>query len=98
VTPVGLLPGGGYSIARDMNNRAQIVGEAGAGSGNVHGFLWEEGALYDLGVPPGGASSRAVAISDRGDIAGSVTTASGESHAVLWRRIAPGGETVAGRP
>ena len=98
VTPVGLLPGGGYSIARDMNNRAQIVGEAGAASGNVHGFLWEEGALYDLGVPPGAASSRAVAISDRGDIAGSVSTASGESHAVLWRRIAPGGETVAGRP
>lgn len=98
LTPVGSLPGGGYSRARDMNNHAQVVGEAGASSGEVHGFLWEGGVLYDLGTPPGGTSSSAVAISDRGDIVGSVTTASGESRAVLWRRITPVGEMVAGRP
>jgi len=97
LTPVGSLPGGGYSRARDMNNHAQVVGEAGASSGEVHGFLWEGGVLYDLGTPPGGVSSSAVAISDRGDIVGSVTTASGESRAVLWRRIAPLGEMVAAR-
>lgn len=96
LTPIGSLPGGGYSRAYDMNNHAQVVGEAGASSGEAHGFLWEGGVLYDLGTPPGGASSSAVAISERGDIVGSVTTASGESRAVLWRRITPVGEMVAG--
>jgi len=48
-----------------------------------HAFIWESGALTDLGTL-GGPRSDAVALNDRGQVVGSSTTASGETHAFFW--------------
>ncbi len=74
----------------DINNRGQIVGNLlRTASGEVHAFVWEKGALVDLGTL-GGLRSFAVSINERGEIVGGSTF--GESrilfHAVLWTRAA----------
>jgi probable HAF family extracellular repeat protein len=49
----------------------------------VHAFLWENGAMTDLGTL-GGNYSVAVVINERGQVVGYSLTASGEEHAFLW--------------
>jgi probable HAF family extracellular repeat protein len=46
--------GGWESQAHGINNRGQVVGEAGALDGTRHAFLWEGGVMTDIGgaLPP----------------------------------------------
>jgi len=70
VIELGAL-GGDQSYAYDINNLGQIVGVAELAEGHPHGshaFLWENGAMRDLGSP--GRISWALAINERGQIAG----------------------------
>jgi probable HAF family extracellular repeat protein len=55
VTPLGDL-GGGQSIARDINNSGQVVGQSQDTSRLAQAFLWESGEMKSLGTLGGPAS------------------------------------------
>jgi probable HAF family extracellular repeat protein len=55
VTPLGDL-GGGQSIARDINNSGQVVGQSQDTSGRAQAFLWENGKMKSLGTLGGPTS------------------------------------------
>jgi probable HAF family extracellular repeat protein len=74
--------GGNNSYAIAMNGRGQIAGDAfntipdpfagtlvPFGATEVHAFLWEEGAMQDLGTL-GGTESRAYFLNERGEVTG----------------------------
>ena len=68
VIPLGTL-GGAESLARDINESGQVVGRAQVADGSWHAFLWEDGAMRDLGAL-GHSYNEAVAINDSGLVAG----------------------------
>jgi probable HAF family extracellular repeat protein len=86
-----------------LNNRGMLIGASDTATPDpfapdcfldcsvVHGWIWQEGALTDLGTLPGGVSSIASSINARGAISGqaqngSVDPLTGwpEADAVLW--------------
>lgn len=72
MTDLGTL-GGSYSIARDINQRGQIVGRSSiAGDAATRGFIVENGAMRAMGTL-GGNSSQAESVNQRGQIVGSST-------------------------
>jgi probable HAF family extracellular repeat protein len=83
VVDLGLLPGGTFAEARNVNNRGQVVGSGDNFAGDIHAILWEDGQAMDLGTL-GGASSVAWGINDRGQIVGE-SEVDAESHAFLWQ-------------
>ena len=60
--------GGEESVAHDINNAGQIVGEAYLADGPSHAFLYQDGVMTDL--TPGDHWSEAVAINAAGDVVG----------------------------
>lgn len=71
--------GGANSIAWDINNADQVVGEwAPSSEGGVHAFVYQDGRLQDLGNLGGDVTS-ALSINERGDIVGSGTTGRGDT-------------------
>ena len=68
------------SEARGINNRGQVVGSsytAGPDTTGLHGFLWEDGVMTDLGSLGADASGRvwvtAVGINESGQVVGQST-------------------------
>jgi probable HAF family extracellular repeat protein len=68
VTPLGDL-GGGQSIARDINNSGQVVGQSQDTTGRAQAFLWENGEMKSLGTL-GGPTSFARGINKQGQVVG----------------------------
>ena len=84
IKDLGTLPlGFPTTIAFGINNRGQVVGDASIASGETHAFLFENGAMVDLGTLHGGESS-AAGINDRGEVVGSASPALQLLDAVLW--------------
>jgi probable HAF family extracellular repeat protein len=75
--------GGDESIASDINNLGQVVGNAKLANGTRHAFLFAGGPLQDLGTL-GGAFSSAAAINDNGQIAGTAWNATNENRAFRY--------------
>lgn len=86
---------GDYSIAYELNEADQVVGEGVVGevpssSGTLsvqHGFLWNNGVMTDLGTLGTLRHSRANDINNRGQIVGHSTQIVGapaNGRAVLW--------------
>jgi probable HAF family extracellular repeat protein len=71
--------GGAFSVARAVNERGDVVGEAQTAAGSIHAFLYRDGAMTDL-FPGAAGVSLAAGINARGDIVGS------DGHAWLYRR------------
>ncbi|HWA50643.1 MAG TPA: choice-of-anchor Q domain-containing protein [Dongiaceae bacterium] len=74
-TSLGTIGGGGWSVARDINNSNMVVGAS-----NGHAFVWISGTMYDLnsmlqGALPGVVLTSANAINDAGQIAATGTVA-----------------------
>lgn len=70
-----------------LNNRGQVAGTSDmAGNQTHHAFLWERGALMDLGTL-GGSNAAAFAINEGGEVVGSADFSPGSRnhHAFLWR-------------
>ena len=64
-----------------MNNRGAVAGYAGAPSGAMHGILWQDGVLHDLGVPPGASEVFVTDINADGRILGQTF----DGDAVTWK-------------
>jgi probable HAF family extracellular repeat protein len=88
-TPIdlGSLPGGSTTLlfAQPLNDKGQIVGRTLDANGEERAFLWQNGAMTNVGTL-GGTYSAAVGINSHGQIAGTSGTAAGASHAFLWER------------
>jgi probable HAF family extracellular repeat protein len=83
MTDLGTL--GGFSDARGINDRREIVGSSVRIPGNhERAFLWRGQGLEDLGTL-GGTESRAYAINEHGDICGFAQLASGDLRPFLYR-------------
>jgi probable HAF family extracellular repeat protein len=80
---LGVVPGGDFSEATAINGRGQIVGRVNATTG-THVFIWEKGAMTDLGALPSGlGGSWGSAINDRAFIAGSSLVPVDKYHPIL---------------
>lgn len=80
---LGVLPGGTYSIGYGINDNGQVTGVADTAAGEPHAFLWERGAMTDLGSL-GGSRILRTFINKRGQVAGNGYTATGETHGFSW--------------
>jgi len=82
VQPLEGLPGGNELIhAVAINERGAIAGNSFAFG--TRAFLWQNGAVMDLGVVPGASSSFAYALNDRNQVVGIVNIGAA-SHAMRW--------------
>jgi probable HAF family extracellular repeat protein len=82
VTNLGTL-GGPNSYALAVNAGNAVVGFSDTANGEIHAFLYADGAMSDLGTL-GGAYSVATAINDAGVIVGYAQTATGQYHAFRY--------------
>jgi probable HAF family extracellular repeat protein len=78
------------SFANDINNAGQVVGSSHAifndDLGDLqHAFLWQDGALTDLGVLPGFDESVAESINASGQIVGTSTFVDQSTYMLEWR-------------
>src|SRR5687767_3964852 len=74
------LGAGDFSVAEAVNDKGQIVGSGGAGTG---AFLWDNGAIRLLGALPGMTSARAEDINENGQVVGYSGIGS-QYHAFIW--------------
>jgi len=89
---LGTLPGGYASIAWDINNRGQIVGQSNAMIGIANrdrAFLWQNGVMTDLGSLVEGGTSHAFAINDLGQVVGWSTGRVLGQHATSGNTVSP---------
>lgn len=71
MTVLGTLPGGYWSFGDAINDCGQVVGQSTLPSG-AHGYVWQNGVMYDLGSLAGPAGfSNANDNNNRGLIVGS---------------------------
>ena len=69
IIDLGTLSGDDYSIANDINNSGQVVGDSMNGAVS-HAFLYSDGAMIGLGSFPGANSSEASGINSSGQVVG----------------------------
>lgn len=83
MTDLGTLGGYPNSTAYGVNNQDQVIGDYGGD----HGFLWENGTIYDLTslLTPGTDIRVAAAafINNRGEIYGTGELPNGDTHVIL---------------
>jgi probable HAF family extracellular repeat protein len=77
---------GGYSQALGLNDHGQVVGVSST-STQLHGFVWRDGRMIDLGIgfEDGMNGSAARDINEDGVIAGDSPVGPNQYHAVIWR-------------
>jgi probable HAF family extracellular repeat protein len=86
LTDLGTAPGDKCSVAYGINDRGQVVGNAGRCHGAVDAFLYERGSTMNLNslVAPSPLHLReAYVIDNHGDIGGIAVTANGDVHAYV---------------
>jgi probable HAF family extracellular repeat protein len=94
VIDLGNLGATTLNVAFDINNRGQVVGQAGtkcvhsggcglATDAAFHAFLWQGGVMTDLGTLPGDLNSWANNVNSKGQIVGTSFPETG-SRAFIW--------------
>jgi probable HAF family extracellular repeat protein len=80
---LGTFPGGSFSYAYGINSNGQVVGYANTNGNSQHAFLYDNGAMQDLGTLDG-STTHAHGINETGDVVGYSSTSSG-THAFFYR-------------
>jgi probable HAF family extracellular repeat protein len=80
ITDLGTL-GGTPSVAYGINASGQVAGLSYTAGGVRHAFLWQNGAMQDLGTFGGGTESQGLAINNSGQVVGW----SDSNGATLWQ-------------
>jgi probable HAF family extracellular repeat protein len=83
---LGTAPGDKCSVANSVNNRGQVVGNAGICHGAVDAFLSENGNTMNLNsliAPSSMHLKEAISINDRGEISGIGVLPNGNQHAYI---------------
>jgi probable HAF family extracellular repeat protein len=88
MTDLGTLPGDVVSAAVAINNWGQVTGVSADPNGNIRGFLWQDGVMYDLNNLIAGSSPlyllHGFGINSAGEIVGfAVNTNISEVHGFL---------------
>jgi probable HAF family extracellular repeat protein len=87
-TDIGFLDAGNWSVARAINNRAQVAfwSRTTTATSPIHAAIWTASGTTVLSAFEGAAQdfSQAFAINDRAQVVGFSTTSSGATHAALW--------------
>lgn len=79
--PLGSF-GGGYGVARGINNQGDIVGISGYSTGVTHAFIWTAGTMTDLNVTgSSGDFSDAYDVNDARQVVGNT----GDNIAFRWQ-------------
>ena len=88
LTALGVLPGGDWSVAHDINNNGEIVGEGITTPGVIRPIIWHNGQMLQLGTlaRTQTAFATATAVNDAGQVVGYSDTRNGPQHAFLWER------------
>lgn len=85
ITDLGLLPGGTYSSAYDINNLGQVVGIASDASGMNRRVVWQNGAVIDTLPQPGSAVTTAWQMNENGQFVGFANQGGGGiGYGVFW--------------
>lgn len=77
------LPGATTSLAYNINDAGQIVGDSGP-----HGFLDTGGVMTDISTLPGGTDSHAIDINNTGQVVGWAVASDGNPHATIYQNAA----------
>jgi probable HAF family extracellular repeat protein len=86
VIDLGNLGSSKFNIAFGINNRGQVVGQSGlTGDMAFHAFLWQDGAMTDLGTLPGDVVSWAETINSKGEAVGTSFDANSNMHPFVWQ-------------
>ena len=80
---VGSL-GGGESLAWDINDAGQVVGEALTEEGLSQAYLWDNGAMTGFGALDDQSNSVAWGVNDLGQVVGTSDSTKGPRTAMLW--------------
>ena len=90
VIDLGVVPGDLCAEGMAINSKRQIVGFSNhdhCGPPHAHGFLWENGVIFDLNGLISNATTltviEGVRITERGEIAGNALTPEGNQHGVV---------------
>jgi probable HAF family extracellular repeat protein len=83
VTDLGTL-GGVSSGAAVIRGEGQIVGASTLYSGVQHAYLWQDGAMTDLGAPEGYVVSSAASVNDAGQVVASTFGEYQSQYAYIW--------------
>ncbi len=80
---LGVLPGGNWSAAYNINNSDTVVGYGSIGSGMFRAFVWTpDSGMVQLGAF-GGKNSYATGVNNSGEVVGHASLPSGYEHAFL---------------
>ena len=75
---------GGYTRARAISDKGQIVGLSWLPSGVYHGFIYADGKLLDAGTVGGKRNSDLLAVNSAGIAVGGATDGDGEVRGVVY--------------
>lgn len=86
ITDLGLMPGGTFSTAWDINNIGEVVGIASDASGINRRVIWQNGVIVDTLPQPGSAVTRATQLNERRQLVGYALQNSTIGYGVFWNQ------------
>jgi probable HAF family extracellular repeat protein len=85
ITDLGMLPGGTYSSAYDINNIGEIVGKATDAGGVTRRVIWQNGVIVDTLPQPSSAVTTATQLNENRQLVGFANQGSGGiGYGVFW--------------